>query len=223
MQKIQYPSLDINSSSSIADLISSLKSLNQKVDILINNAGINLDDHFSPSNAKKTLDTNYRGTLNVCKAVLPLLAPKTGRIVNLSSVGSSLDPFSPALAQRYRTISTLEDLETFMSEYENAVANSTDTELGFPSQCSYSVSKAAVNAFTAILARENEGRVIVNCCCPGWVNTDMGNQVGKPPKTPEEGARIPVRLAIGDVGGVSGRYWANDSIRGSGEGKVQEW
>ncbi|KAL1599897.1 hypothetical protein SLS60_007702 [Paraconiothyrium brasiliense] len=222
-QRIRYPSLDITSSSSIADLISSLESIDRKVDVLINNTGVNLDDQFSPINAKKTLDTNYRGTLAVCKAVLPLLAPKTGRIVNLSSVGSSLDPFSLALAQRYRTVSTLEDLETLMKEYENAVSNGTDAELGFPSRRSYSVSKAAVNAFTAILARENAGRVIVNCCCPGWVNTDMGNQVGKPPKTPEEGARIPVRLAIGDLGEVSGRYWANDSVRGTGEGKVQEW
>jgi carbonyl reductase 1 len=55
----------------------------------------------------------------------------------------------------------------------------------------------------------------------------MGRLVGsgktQPPKTPEEGARIPVRLAFDDLGGVSGKYWANSSVRGKGEGEVQGW
>ncbi|KAF2450349.1 NAD(P)-binding protein [Karstenula rhodostoma CBS 690.94] len=199
-QRTRYASLDITSSSSIENLISELDSLDQKVDILINNAGVNLDDDFSPSNARKTIDTNYRGTLAVCTAILPLLTPKTGRIVNLSSAGSSLDPFSPALAQRFRTLSSLDDLDVFMREYLDAVVAGKDAELGFPSRRSYGVSKAAVNALTAILARENAGHATINCCCPGWVDTDMGNLVGKPWKTPEQGARIPVRLAVGDVG-----------------------
>jgi carbonyl reductase 1 len=222
-QKIHYPPLDITSTSSIAALTSDLESSHQKVDILINNAGINLDDNFSPSNAEKTLDTNYRGTLNICTAILPFLTPGTGRIVNLSSAGSSLHPFSPALAQRFRNVSTIEDLDAFMSEYLDAVKAGKDVELGFSSRRSYGVSKAAVNALTAVLARENEGRATVNCCCPGWVDTGMGNLVGKPPKTAEQGARIPVKLAVGNLGGVNGRYWANDSVSGTGEGKVQEW
>ena len=84
------------------------------------------------------------------------------------------------------------------------------------------MSKALVNALTRVLARENEG-VLVNCCCPGWVATDMGRIVGRPPKTEEEGARIPVRLAVGDLDGVSGEYWANDGVRGKEDGKVQQW
>jgi carbonyl reductase 1 len=167
-QEIRYPPLDITSTSSIAALTSELESSNQKVDILINNAGVNLDDNFSPSNAKRTLDTNYRGTLNICTAILPLLTPGTGRIVNLSSAGSSLDPFNSALAQRFRTVSTLDDLDVFMSEYLDAVAAGKDVQLGFPSRRSYGVSKAAVNALTAILARENAGNATINCCCPGW-------------------------------------------------------
>lgn len=49
----------------------------------------------------------------------------------------------------------------------------------------YSVSKACVNAITAILARENPG-LTINACCPGWVATDMGGIMGKPPKEPSE-------------------------------------
>ena len=33
--------------------------------MLINNAGVNLDDEYSSANVRKTLDTNYRGTLHV--------------------------------------------------------------------------------------------------------------------------------------------------------------
>ena len=47
----------------------------------------------------------------------------------------------------------------------------------------YSVSKACLNAVTIILARENP-HLLINACCPGWVDTEMGNIAGsKPPKT----------------------------------------
>ena len=35
------------------------------VDVLINNAGINLDDQYSAENAEQTIQTNVYGTLNV--------------------------------------------------------------------------------------------------------------------------------------------------------------
>ena len=35
------------------------------VDVLINNAGINLDDQYSAENAERTIQTNVHGTLNV--------------------------------------------------------------------------------------------------------------------------------------------------------------
>ncbi len=40
----------------------------------------------------------------------------------------------------------------------------------------------------------------------------------------EDGARIPVRLAIGEIGDVTGAYWANESMSGKGDGKViEDW
>jgi NAD(P)-dependent dehydrogenase (short-subunit alcohol dehydrogenase family) len=50
----------------------------------------------------------------------------------------------------------------------------------------YSVSKAALNALTRILAAElRADGVLVNAVCPGWVATDMGGAGGRPV---EEGA-----------------------------------
>jgi len=45
-----------------------------------------------------------------------------------------------------------------------------ETQNGWPRKA-YSISKACVNALTAVLARENEG-LVINACCPGWVATD---------------------------------------------------
>jgi NAD(P)-dependent dehydrogenase (short-subunit alcohol dehydrogenase family) len=42
----------------------------------------------------------------------------------------------------------------------------------------YSVSKASLNALTRLVAGE-EGSVLVNSVCPGWVATDMGGAGGR--------------------------------------------
>jgi NAD(P)-dependent dehydrogenase (short-subunit alcohol dehydrogenase family) len=45
----------------------------------------------------------------------------------------------------------------------------------------YATSKAALNAFTRVLAGELRGTgVLVNAVCPGWVATDMGGRGGRP-------------------------------------------
>ncbi|ERF74575.1 hypothetical protein EPUS_00705 [Endocarpon pusillum Z07020] len=93
---------------------------------------------------------------------------------------------------------------------------------GWP-ESGYSVSKACINAMTAIMAREHAD-ILVNACCPGWVSTEMGKQVGaQPPKSAIEGASIPLRLGFEDIGHVRGRYWANDFVGDTDNGRVQNW
>ncbi|KAH8152438.1 uncharacterized protein LAJ45_03278 [Morchella importuna] len=65
------------------------------------------------------------------------------------------------------------------------------------------------------MARDNP-ELLVNCCFPGQVETETGVKFGSraiPLKTIEEGARIPVRLAAEDIGGISGKFWKNSSLR----------
>ncbi len=51
----------------------------------------------------------------------------------------------------------------------------------------YGVSKAALNAWTRILAPElTRRRIRVNAACPGWVRTEMGGR--RAPRSVEEGA-----------------------------------
>jgi NAD(P)-dependent dehydrogenase (short-subunit alcohol dehydrogenase family) len=58
----------------------------------------------------------------------------------------------------------------------------------------YSMSKAALNAFTRILAHTYEGSgVLVNSVDPGWVRTDMGGPSA--PRSVEKGAETIVWLA----------------------------
>ncbi|PNS18680.1 hypothetical protein CAC42_5219 [Sphaceloma murrayae] len=225
--KIRFATLDITKASSIESLVKTISADEGRLDILINNAGTNDTGSWGKTiSPLDVINVNYHGTKNVCLALLPLLVEaKDSRIVNVSSTGSNLHHYSSEVKSTFRSADLkLSDLDALTDKYIAASKQGTAKEAGFGGANGYAVSKAAINALTAVLARENAKKgVVANCCCPGWVDTDMGNIVGKPSKTPEEGSRIPVRLAIGDIEGVTGGYWGNDGVSDRGDGKVQEW
>lgn len=70
----------------------------------------------------------------------------------------------------------------------------------------YMISKAAVNAYTRILARKHPSGFCINCVCPGFVKTDINCNTGF--LTPDEGARGPAQLALLPEGGPSGRFFS---------------
>jgi len=61
------------------------------IDILVNNAGIGIEgplESFSTKEMREVFETNFFGTLNVTRAVLPVMKKqKSGIIINISSMG----------------------------------------------------------------------------------------------------------------------------------------
>jgi NAD(P)-dependent dehydrogenase (short-subunit alcohol dehydrogenase family) len=69
----------------------------------------------------------------------------------------------------------------------------------------YSVSKAALNALTRIIAAEvRRNGILVNSICPGWVATDMGGRGGRPVT---EGAASIMWAVLLDDDGPSGGFF----------------
>jgi len=90
LRKVKYHQLDIDDVKSIEQLKYEIVSLYGGIDILVNNAGIAFKVHDQTpfgTQATVTMKTNYFGTLQVSKILLPCMS-QYGRVVNVSSMGS---------------------------------------------------------------------------------------------------------------------------------------
>lgn len=209
LSEIKFHALDISDSGSIKALGQHLKQAHgEGIDFIINNAGIALDG-FDSSIVKKTLACNYYSTLEACHTFLPLLKP-SGRIVNVASMAGSLSKYSDEVRNRFLNSKTEEDVSSIMRDFAAAVDAGKEKEAGFPS-AAYAVSKAGLIGGTRALARQEQEKgssILINACCPGYVNTDMSK--GNGTKTPDQGAQTPVLLAIQDIQGQSGTFWQEE-------------
>lgn len=139
---------------------------------------------------KPTLDVNYHGTVHLTQTLLPLLRKGTdARIVNVASMGGYLDQIkSPSLKEEFASSTlTLSELDHLVNDFETSVANKSHLQDGWGTS-NYGLSKLAVIAATKVWAREEfDNGILVNCCCPGYCDTDMTSHKG--PRPPSEGAR----------------------------------
>ena len=174
---VEYRQLDVVDPSHIQSLADYIKNGYEKLDVLINSAGIYPIDPDNPTSSVfktkaatviKTFETNTLAPLMIAQALIPLMKG-SGRVVNVSS--------------------TMGQLRTYVG--------------GTPD---YRISKTALNAVTRILSYEmKDTNVKVNCLCPGWVRTGMGGPTAD--RSVEEGVETIVWLATLPDDGPNGRFF----------------
>lgn len=171
--------LDVTAAADIAALPEFFQAKFGRLDILINNAGIQLDSGgITPENFRQTYETNVIAPYFITETLLPLLkAAPAGRIVHHSSIMGSM---------------------TVIGAPDQIPA-----DFLAPAYCS---SKAALNMLTVITARLLEGtNVKINAAHPGWVKTDMGTD--RAPLEVPAGAKTAVELALLPEDGPNGGFF----------------
>jgi NAD(P)-dependent dehydrogenase (short-subunit alcohol dehydrogenase family) len=189
IQRVEAVRFDVTRPEDHQGLARHLEERYGRLDVLINNAGVQLEEAdfgggfnttstVTPEVLRRTFETNFFAVVALTQALLPLIrkAP-AGRIVNLSSILGSLTLHADPASGIY-------DKKAF----------------------AYDASKTALNAFTVHLAQELRGtKIKVNSAHPGWVQTDMGG-----PSAPlglSEGGKTSVQLATLPDDGPTGGYF----------------
>ncbi|MCG3191771.1 MAG: Rhamnolipids biosynthesis 3-oxoacyl-[acyl-carrier-protein] reductase [Thermoanaerobaculia bacterium] len=136
--------LDVSSEASRVAFASWLSERTTSLDVLVNNAGVFLDEHYGgtgvpPALVRETFEINVLGAWHLVQLLLPLLKRTPGaRVINVSSGLGAMSEMSGGYAA-YRVSKVA----------LNAVTRILASEL------------------------EPSG-VSVNSVCPGWVQTEMG-------------------------------------------------
>lgn len=96
---VQYLHCDVTSDASVAAVVAEVLETAQRIDLLVNNAGIGLvagAEESSVDQAKALFEVNLFGAIRMTQAVLPAMRrQQSGRIVNLSSIlGVIPSPYS---------------------------------------------------------------------------------------------------------------------------------
>lgn len=199
----KYHQLDITDRNSIQVLRDYLVKEHGGLDVLVNNAGIAYKSASTApfsEQAKVTNRCNFFGTLDVCEILFPILRDNA-RVVNVSSMASerAFVRLSEEWKKKFSNPElTMDTLRSHINEFIAAAREGKVEERGFP-KTAYGMSKVGVT-FMSILQQKSmdlQGRgVIVNACCPGYVNTDMTSGHGH--LTTDEGADTPTYLALLD-------------------------
>jgi NAD(P)-dependent dehydrogenase (short-subunit alcohol dehydrogenase family) len=182
---VHFLPLDVSDDLSVTTAAATIRERFAALDVLVNNAGVQLDD-LPPSQLplellRQTFEINVFGVVRVTQVMLPLLrASSTARIVNLGSAMGSLTLTS--------------DPQNMRSGYW---------------QLAYASSKAALNAVTVQFANELRAAGIkVNAADPGYVATDLTGQQGF--NSVADGAIPAVRLATLPADGPTGGFFNID-------------
>lgn len=237
--KVLFHQLDVADPTSVASLADFLKTQFGKLDILVNNAGTgavraDIDAYLALQNsrgekepaevsrkvtqtyesAEECLQTNYYGAKRTVETLFPLLQlSDSPRIVNVSASSGKLETISNVWAKRVLSDAeslTEDRIEEVLREFLKDFKEGSLESKGWPTFLSaYTASKAAMNAYTRVLAK-NHPNFLINCLCPGFVKTDINFNTGY--LTVEEGAASVVRLALLPNDGPSGLFFVRSEV-----------
>lgn len=153
-----------------------------RLDILVNNAAVDIDRGISALDtdltaARETIETNLIGPWRLIQAAVPIMRRNGhGRIVNVSS-----------------------EIARF--------ARMSDPGRNWPGDDAYKVSKAALNAMTVLVAGWLKGSgILVNAADPGYCRTEMGSPDA--PLSAAEGADVSIFLATLPDDGPNGEWFS---------------
>jgi NAD(P)-dependent dehydrogenase (short-subunit alcohol dehydrogenase family) len=183
--------LDVTSDQSVTDAAELIERQEGRLDVLVNNAGISGEMGPGWVQDPTTLDldvvrtvveTNVIGVIRVTNAMLALLQRST----------------SP------RIVNVSSGVASLTRQADPTI------EIG-PIMAAYSPSKSFLNAVTVQYARRFAGtNILINAASPGLVATDFTGFQG--PRTPEQGAATPIRLATLPDGGPTGSFFEDDGV-----------
>lgn len=185
-QHIKAIEIDVTNPDSIAAAKTIVEKEQGKLDILINNAGIlgtnpQTAADTSIQNIQHVFDTNFFGVISVTQTFLELLKKsESPRISNITSgLGSSTLHSDPNW--KYYHVKT----------------------------AGYGTSKAALNAYTIVLAYELKDLPFkVNVIDPGYTATDFNGHNG--PGSVESAASFIVKHTLTDDHAPTGQFFSND-------------
>lgn len=183
---VEFLQLDVDNNQDIRNAYDYINQRYGKLDILINNAGVQIEskdwainntESIDEQVLRATLDTNFFNLVKLTNTLLPLIKKsEAGRIVNLSSILGSLGLHATEGSPIYQS-------KLF----------------------AYDTSKTALNSYTVHLAQSLAGTPVkVNSAHPGWVKTDMGTDAA--PMQITDGVKTSVALALLDANGPSGKF-----------------
>ncbi|QHO52394.1 (+)-neomenthol dehydrogenase [Arachis hypogaea] len=148
--------------------------------------------------AEECLQINYYGAKRTSEALLPFLQlSESPRIVNVSSSLGKLKCVSNEWAKGILGDAenlTEERVDEVLNEFLKDIKEGCLERKGWPKVLgAYIISKAAMNAYTRIVAKKYP-TICINSVCPGYVKTDITANTGI--LTAEEGAASPVKIAL---------------------------
>ena len=83
--------VDVSNEDDITDMPKKIRSRFEKIDIVVNNAGVNIrkmPEDFSSAEWDQVIDTNLKGTFLCCKTMYPDLSKTGGKVINIGSMTS---------------------------------------------------------------------------------------------------------------------------------------